>query len=63
MPNELDRKDLKIIVYKNRVNELQEENADLRVELHVATSQLQEAQQKVAEYERPEVEEAENPSE
>lgn len=47
---QLDRKDLKILAYKERVAELNEQVADLRVEVTFLAQQLQEAQ-------RPQVQE------
>lgn len=49
--NEYDRKDLKIMAYKEKLATLEEENADLRVELTVASSQLEGLAQRVAELE------------
>lgn len=48
-PVELDRKDLKILAYKDTVARLQEENADLRVELTSVIQQYNELATQVAE--------------
>ena len=51
--NVLDRKDLKILAYKEKVAELQEREADLRVEVTFLSQQLQEAHRRLAELEVP----------
>ena len=48
---ELDRKDLKIMAYKEKVSELEEANADLRVEITFLVQQLNETTAKLGELE------------
>lgn len=50
-PQELDRKDLKILSYRQKVGEYEEQIADLRVELTITNSQLQDALARLAERE------------
>lgn len=49
--NTVDLKDLKIQAYKERVSEQEERIADLRVEITVLSTQLEEAKAKVRELE------------
>lgn len=48
---ELDRNQLKIQAYKEKLSNLEDNNADLRVELTVITQELNDARGKIAELE------------
>ena len=48
----LDRKDLKILAYKERLSAALDENADLRVEVTFLSQQLQATQAELSEYAR-----------
>ena len=51
---EFDRKDLKIMAYKEKLSELEETNADLRVEVTFLINQIQQLTAKVEEFESKE---------
>lgn len=59
---ELDRKDLKILAYKDKLSTLEEENADLRVEVTVLDSQLRAMAEHVSKLESSEGEEGNSDS-